>query len=92
MSHIGEQDDESEGSFSKYKTESKQPVNAAMETKNESVVKTITPTDFNIELNNLKNYDYFYEKMSKIKSKMFKSKLDAEVTNSQQLRNEGKPH
>jgi hypothetical protein len=49
-------------------------VNAAMETKNESAVKTISPIDFNIEINNLKNYEYFYEKMSKIKPKSFKCK------------------
>jgi hypothetical protein len=75
LSHIGEDEDEnfSEASFSKYKAESHQPVNAAMEKKEESAIRTISPMDLNIELKNLLNYDYFHQKMSKIKSKRSQS-------------------
>lgn len=68
MSNIGEESDSDSGS-SHFKSKSRQPINAATHEGAQSTVKTLSPVDFNIELKNLKNYDYFFSKMSQIRPK-----------------------
>ena len=67
LSHIGEEEHEFEESSARGQSQSKQPNNAATQSQNESVVRNITPKDFDVEIKSLMQYEYFYQKMAQIK-------------------------